>query len=123
MDGTQDALINLATAATVDIDKMMLQCKTIYDLNKTIAVLTRQFQQAATGYNSGSRLRVDRHSQANSKWVNGKHVKDMGGYCWTHGHCVNISHDSRTCCIKREGHRNNATRDDNMGENLYGKTR
>ena len=41
MDGTHNALINLVTAAAADIETMMLQCKTISDLTKTVATLTR----------------------------------------------------------------------------------
>ena len=71
----------------------------------------------------GTRLPVDRQSQANSKWVNSKHLQDVGGYCWTHGHCLDIGHDSKTCRSKREVHKENATRSDNIGGNLYDKPR
>ena len=118
-----NSLINLATAAAEDRETIISQCKTIADLTETVAALTRQLQQATTGYNRGSRLPVDKRSQANYKWVNGKHFRDVGGYCWTHGHCVDISHDSKTCQSKREGHRENATRADNMGGNPYVKPR
>ena len=37
MDGTYDALINLATAAAADSETMMSQCKTISDLTAFIA--------------------------------------------------------------------------------------
>ena len=42
MDGTHDAIINLATAAEEDRETMMLQCNTISNLTKTVAALTRQ---------------------------------------------------------------------------------
>ena len=119
MDGMHDALINLATAAAADRKTMMLKCKTISDLTASIFALTHKLQQANTGYNRGYGIPVDRQGQANPKWVNRKHVRDVGGYCWTHGHCVDISHDSRTCRIKREVHRENATRANNMGGNPY----
>ena len=79
MDGTHDALVNLATAVAEDRDTMMSQSKIIADLTKTVATLTRKLQQATTGYNRGLGLPVDRRSQANSKWVNGKHLRDVGG--------------------------------------------
>ena len=41
MDGTQDDLIKLATAAASDRETIMSQCKTIADLTKTVAALTR----------------------------------------------------------------------------------
>ena len=123
MYGTHDALIDLATAAAADRETMMSQCKTISNITKTGATLTRQLQQATTEYNRGYGISVDRQSQTNPKWVNGKHVRDVVGCCWTHGHCVDIIHDSCTFRIKREVHRENATRSYNMRGNLYGKPR
>ena len=123
MEGTHNALINLATEAASDRETMMSKCKTMANLAKNISALTKQLQQANTVYNRGSGIPVDRKGQANPKWVNGKHVCDVGGYCWTHRHCVDIIHDSRTCRSKREGHMENVTRADNMGGNPYGKAR
>ena len=48
MDGTHDALINLATADAAYRETMMSQCKNIADLTKTVAALTRQLQKATT---------------------------------------------------------------------------
>ena len=123
MNETHYALINLAMDPAADRETMMSKCKTISDFTKTIDALTRQLQQATTGYNRGSGLPVDRQSQASYKWVNGKHFRGVGGYCWTHGYCVDISHDSRTFRSKGEGHRENATRADNVGGNPYVKLR
>ena len=44
MDGTHDALINLATAAAADRETMMSQCKTIADLTTSFAVLTQELR-------------------------------------------------------------------------------
>ena len=123
MDGTHNALINPATAAAADIDTMMTQCKTIADLTTTVSALTQQPHQANVANNRGSGTPVERQGQANPKWVNGKHIRDVGGYFWTHGYCVDINHDSMACQIKKEGHRDNATRANNMGGNQYGKPR
>ena len=41
MGETHDVLINLETAAAVDRETMMSQCKTIANLTKTVAALTR----------------------------------------------------------------------------------
>ena len=49
MDGTQDALINLAVSAAEDREIMMAQNKTIANLTETMVALTRQLQQATTG--------------------------------------------------------------------------
>ena len=118
-----DDLINLATAAEEDRETMMSQCKTIVDLTKTVTALTRQLQQATNGNNRGPGFPVDRQIQTNSKWVNRKNLRDVGGYSWTHGHCVDIGHDSKTCRYKKKVHKDNATRADNMGGNPYGKPR
>ena len=45
MDGTHDALINLATAAAADRETMIAQCKTIANLIATFSALTQKLQQ------------------------------------------------------------------------------
>ena len=57
----------------------MAQNKTIADLTKTVATLTRQLQKETTGNNRGPGFPGDRRIQTNSKWVNGKHLQEMGG--------------------------------------------
>ena len=74
MDRTHSALINLATSTAEYRETMMSQCKTIANLTKTVTALTQQLQQATTGNNMGPGLPVDWRNQANSKWVNGKHL-------------------------------------------------
>ena len=56
-------------------------------------------------------------------WVDGKHKKDKGGYCWTHGYLVNPAHHSGNCRAERQnpGHQSTATRANNMGGSQYGK--
>ena len=53
MDGTHNALINLATAAAADIETMMPQCKKIANLIATVAALTHKLHQESTAYNRG----------------------------------------------------------------------
>ena len=60
MDGTHDALINLSMSAAEDIDTMMSQNKTIANLTKTVAALTRQLQKATSGKNRGPGFPGDR---------------------------------------------------------------
>ena len=105
MGGTHDDLINLATEAAADRETMILQCKTIANLTANVAAFNQQLHQANVVKHKGSEITVDRQGQSNPKCVNGKHVRDVGGYFWTHGHCVDINHDSRTCRSKKEGHR------------------
>jgi hypothetical protein len=36
-------------------------------------------------------------------------------YCWTHGYKVGSTHTCLTCKLQKQGHKNEATRADNMG--------
>ena len=46
--------------------------------------------------------------------------RNMGAYCWTHGfHPVGITHDSKTCKYKKDGHRNDATYSNRYEGNTY----
>ena len=110
-------------ADAADRETIMSQCKTIANLTATVAALTQQLLQENTVYNRGSGIPVDRQGQANPKCVIGKHVREVGGYYCTHGHCVGIIHGNRTCWSKKEGHRENATHTNNMGGKQYGNLR
>ena len=79
MYGTHNALINLVTAAAANRETVMSQCKTIADLTLTLDALTQQLQKANAVNNRGSGIPVDRQGRSNSNWVNGKHVRDIGG--------------------------------------------
>jgi hypothetical protein len=47
-------------------------------------------------------------------------TRNMGAYCWLHGHHpVGAKHTSRTCSKKKEGHINNATAMDCKGGNKF----
>jgi hypothetical protein len=46
--------------------------------------------------------------------------RNMGAYCWTHGfHPVGVTHDSKTCEFKKEGHRNDTTYSNRYEGNTY----
>ena len=46
--------------------------------------------------------------------------RNMGKYCWSHGHHpVGAKHDSHTCTHKKTGHNNDATATNRMGGNNY----
>jgi hypothetical protein len=47
--------------------------------------------------------------------------KDHGSYCWTHGYRVGPKHTSENCRSKAEGHKDTATRENNMGGSQLGK--
>ncbi len=46
--------------------------------------------------------------------------RNMGKYCWSHGHQpVRAKNDSHTCTHKKTGHNNNATATNSMGGDSY----
>ncbi len=46
--------------------------------------------------------------------------RNMGAYCWTHGfHPVGVTHDSKTCEFKKDGHRDDATYSNRYEGNTY----
>ena len=57
-------------------------------------------------------------------WVNGKHKKDRGGYCWLYRYLIDPTHNSENCDPSqlKEGHTTEATHNNNMEGNQYGKT-
>ena len=40
---------------------------------------------------------------------------DPNGYCWSHGYKVTKYHNSATCKVRKEGHKEGATRNNTMG--------
>jgi hypothetical protein len=47
-------------------------------------------------------------------------LRNMGGCCWTHGfHPIEVAHDSKNCEYKKEGHRNNATYNNQFDGSTY----
>ena len=47
------------------------------------------------------------------KWVNLNNIRDAGGYCWNHGYCVDINHNSLPSQSNNGGHQDDVTRADN----------
>jgi hypothetical protein len=46
---------------------------------------------------------------------------DHGSYCWTHGYGITKTHNSQNCHTKGPGHKDEATRENNMGGSQRGK--
>jgi hypothetical protein len=46
---------------------------------------------------------------------------DQGSYCWTHGYAVTRNHNSQNCRTKGPGHKEEATRENQMGGSQRGK--
>jgi hypothetical protein len=145
-EAATEALSNMATA-------MSANCTTMSQLTNAVADLTTQLkdknneisslkarlqgtnsnssdsnnsQSNNNSNNSSNRYRGNNSSNSNSQtsmWTNGKHLRDTGRYCWTHGYSATAGHTSANCFRQNPGHKIEATRGNNMGGNKYGKPR
>ena len=119
------ALDNLALAATSDRDSVAL-------LTSAVKTLTEQLKQAlATNATLASQIsKTSTPATPNRPTPNRRPIFDHAifeanldpmGYCWTHGYRVTHGHNSAHCFGKIDGHRNTATRNNNMGGSQKGK--
>jgi uncharacterized Rmd1/YagE family protein len=104
-------------------------------LTKSIAELTAQLtakdNEIASLKNcprdNNNSSRNNNHSDRRTPTRNNnedKSLPDRGGYCWTQGYRVaSVNHTSANCRYKDDGHKNDATRDNNMGGSQHGKPR
>lgn len=111
------AIANLATATNSDRDKMKQMTEAIEKLTaqvKTQANTIANLQQPPRDQlNTNNRER----RAGNPNYV----PTDRGSYCWSHGYLVHPMHNSTNCRNKKDGHKDNATRDNNMGGSQVGK--
>ena len=146
-EAATEALANMATAMSADRTTMSQLTKAITDLttqlkdkNNEISSLKARLRGTTSNNsdsnnsqsnsndnnNTNSRYRGNNNSNNNTRtsmWTNGKHIRDTGGYCWTHGYCATADHTSANCFKQNPGHKTEATRENNMGGNEYGKPR
>ena len=107
-------------------------------LTKSIAELTAQLtakdneiaslKNRPRNNNSNNNNNTSRNSNNNDRhqptWRshNTSPMPDRGGYCWTHGYRVSkLNHTSVNCRWKDDGHKDEATRNNNLGGSQYGK--
>jgi uncharacterized coiled-coil protein SlyX len=120
---TAEALANLATATASDRQAMANLTNTVADLTRQIkqkddliANLKKQLKAkdgtTTTTPPSGGGTRPPR-----PKWV----PKDCGSYCFSHGYLVTKDHTSLNCKFPNTIHKQEATRENNMGGNQTGK--
>ena len=91
LEDTHEVIINMALAAASDTETIASQTRIIERLTETISTLTAQLRGTNRATETGQL----------TKWVNGKYVLDRGSYCWSHGYCIDLVHNSGTC-TKRE---------------------
>jgi hypothetical protein len=117
------AIANLATATASDRS-------TVASLTSTNSSLSTELTEATAKLNAAtqeiSTLKVQIASLQTNRQTEGggrdrPRYAPNSNYCWTHGYKVNNRHTSSTCTNKREGHKDEATRADNMGGSQRGK--
>jgi hypothetical protein len=126
-EATTEALANMATAMSADRTTMGQLTNAIADLTAQLSARDQEIttlKSQLRGNNSGTNntTNSNRESSQRTTWVNGKHRRDRGGYCWTHGFLVaKDAHTSANCNAPKQGHKNEATRNNTMGGNEFGK--
>jgi hypothetical protein len=145
-EAATEALANMATAMSADHTTMSQLTKAITDLitpltdkNNEISSLKARLggtdsnssdsnNSHSNNNNSNNNSNINnnsnniyrRNSNSNTRtsmWTNGKHLRDTGRYCWTHGYCATTDHMSANCFKQNPGHKTEATRENNMGCN------
>lgn len=85
-------------------------------LTDTVALLA----QSIANKENNSGISSNKHGSSNGGGSSGErnftYSRNMGEYCWSHGHHpVGIKHNSSTCTQKKDGHKNDATATNRMG--------
>ena len=104
---SQAAMANMA-ATQSELLKQLADMREKYE-----SILATQNQQATPVRRNGN--------LGNNTRTNKGANKDPNGYCWTHGYNVRHGHNSATCRNKAPGHKDTATRNDNMGGTQLGR--
>ena len=112
------ALANLATTTSSDR-------KALETLTNTVANLTSELKTKDTEIKSlKNQMQQNRGGDKDKENDRGKSrftPQDMGSYCWSHGYLIWKNHKSCNCRFPKEGHKKEATRENNMGGNQEGK--
>jgi len=126
---TQIALANFVSAASSDRNTISSLTKTIAELSKelskanlAIAALTKKLGNGTStpSGNGGAKnnkkrkfknMAIDIHGKEREFVHSDNDFYDPKAYCWSHGFRCRIGHDSSTCTYKKEGHVDNATRE------------
>jgi hypothetical protein len=104
-EGTIGALANLATETAAD-------CGVVATLTDANARLVKQLQD-----NSNELRELNDLIKKEIFEKRGQHSfnPSPNNYCWTHGYKVATTHISLSCNFPKQGHKREATREDNMG--------
>ena len=119
----QDALAQANNAAMANMaatqTELLKQLADMQEKFATLAASTQNWQtnEANTPVRRNGRRRNTTTATASARPRN----RDPNGYCWTHGYRVTFGHNSTTCHTRAPGHKETATRDNNMGGSQAGK--
>ena len=101
-------------AKDAQINSITVQIKLLTD---TVALLSQSIvNKENNGGGGSSRGGGGRGSSSRGEPRKFNYTRNMGNYCWSHGHHpVGVKHDSSTCKHKKEGHQDAATATNRMG--------
>ena len=104
-------IVKASKAKDAQIDSITAQIKLLTD---TVALLSKLLANNGGGGGGGGRRH--RGSGGNGGGREFNYMRNMGSYCWSHGHHpVSAKHDSSTCTQKKGGHKGAATASNHMG--------
>ena len=123
---TAEAFANLAMAAASDRNVLKTLTNTNNDLLQQLAAkdseltqLQAQLNQPTTGHSNpvgGSHNNENRPLRDPLK----KRFKNQN-YCWSHGYDIHPTHNSSSCNFPREGHKKEASRNNNLSGSQVAK--
>jgi hypothetical protein len=110
-ESTIGALANLATSTAADRGVMAA-------LTQANSRLVKQLEETSSELRElKDLLNQERRDKRGPRSFN----PSSSNYCWTHGYKVGKTHTSLTCNTHKPGHKAEATRADNMGDNQANK--
>jgi hypothetical protein len=123
---TAENLANISKASRAkdaQIDSITAQIKL---LTNTIALLSKSLANKENSISKGNIIggNASGRNSGEGGALGGKcvfpYTRNMDNYCWSCGHhLVGVKHNSHTCILKKEGHKDKATATNCMGGDNY----
>eukprot|EP00957_Ditylum_brightwellii_P176408 13433251-Ditylum_brightwellii.AAC.1 len=121
MQNVSEALDNLARDIIAERNTMQELVTSNKVLTESNTLLAEQVKIMQNQYLQSKEL--IKEVRDNKKTWRPKTEWDPHGYCWSCGYQVTRNHNSVTCLHKKEGHKDTATRSNNMGGSQRNKPR
>jgi len=101
----KESAANISEAARAKDSQITTMTSQIKSLTDAVAALTASMANKENAAPNSNRVRDERDRNTGFTYK-----RNMGGYCWSHGHHpVGVNHTSATCTQKKQGHCDNAT--------------